>query len=1087
MKKVVCAVMIAVILLAGMCAYASGFSQDPDRIEQAAKSVLMLEIYDRQGRLIATGSGFVAFDSGTLVTNYHVIEDAYRILAISDDDQSFSITKVFCADEETDIAILGFENKTTLEPLTLWADENLKRGAAVVAIGSPKGRKNTVSKGDIGAISTDMGVLMIQFTAPISHGSSGGALFNDEGKVIGITSATLKAESQNINFAVHSAVVKAMYQAWDGSVYTVTNHKKTARFDYSSAYDESTETSDSDVLAEAWSCPDCGNENNTQFCLECGREKPNWKCRCGLVNHGKFCGSCGSSLQKLLDEMNEALSSIDEGNYDRAIEALNALGAFDCLSMESNAGKNCAAETQMQRAYYLRAEQELAGNAFEQAYEDFGSAGAYADAVSRQYEVFYKQGLHQKEQGRYSEAIESFEAAAEHYAVEGEIQQCHYQLAKQYAADGKFDNAIKEYELCEGYLDARECVLQTYCAKGDALFAEGSYSEAISAFEKAGDALDAQARILSVYYAQAENALSLGQYDEAIAFFTKIGDELDAKERILAIYYAQAVNALSLEQYDEAIAFFTKAGDYSDAASRADEVKEQMLDAQYAAAEAEFARKDYAAAKVAFGRIQDYRDAKERVKQCDYCLGERAEKSGKYEDASKHFKNAGDYLDAATRQYEVLCDYAENLRETNPSKARELLKDLDYDRAKQLYREITYTRAGERYEKGEWSAALSLYADCAEYLDSLDKMKTANQALILQYLEKGELTAARKQLDKTKDQLWAVGDFVVAEPGSEGKSVAELLRVAKAMSFQGWYPDGEQTYKDKYKDAILKMEKHFELEADGVIRCSEYLQLMELIVPGTESDEVRELLEYISDLGYFDALGALPDTHNTYESRYQYSIKRLETDLQLKADGFLTPEEIAVIKKQKVSAPAQISKLTLTQSNGTVSLSWTASKGAKWYEVYRDNEKIATVKGTYYTDKEAEQGYYCWYTVRACNYTKFVTVSDSIAVDRVFKKTTCAAIVKDSDCIGKYVELSKTKVVSKRVVGSDYHIKICEKSNGTNYYVMLILSDYMSWNWDDESSLNTLSKMTMAGGKGEVYKISDGIPYINMEHISWTY
>lgn len=51
MKKVVCVVLMAVILLAGVCAYASGFSQDPDRIEQAAKSVLMLEVYNRQGKI----------------------------------------------------------------------------------------------------------------------------------------------------------------------------------------------------------------------------------------------------------------------------------------------------------------------------------------------------------------------------------------------------------------------------------------------------------------------------------------------------------------------------------------------------------------------------------------------------------------------------------------------------------------------------------------------------------------------------------------------------------------------------------------------------------------------------------------------------------------------------------------------------------------------------------------------------------------------------------------------------------------------------------------------------------------------------
>lgn len=100
MKKVVCVVLMAVILLAGVCAYASGFSQDPDRIEQAAKSVLMLEVYNRHGKLLATGSGFVAFDSSTLVTNYHVIDEkgTYEIIAIGDDDRNYSITKVLCAD-----------------------------------------------------------------------------------------------------------------------------------------------------------------------------------------------------------------------------------------------------------------------------------------------------------------------------------------------------------------------------------------------------------------------------------------------------------------------------------------------------------------------------------------------------------------------------------------------------------------------------------------------------------------------------------------------------------------------------------------------------------------------------------------------------------------------------------------------------------------------------------------------------------------------------------------------------------------------------------------------------------------------------
>ena len=323
------------------------------------------------------------------------------------------------------------------------------------------------------------------------------------------------------------------------------------------------------------------------------------------------------------------------------------------------------------------------------------------------------------------------------------------------------------------------------------------------------------------------------------------------------------------------------------------------------------------------------------------------------------------------------------------------------------------------------------------------------------------------------------------------------------MSFQGWYPDGEQTYKEKYKDAIVKMEKHFELEADGVIHCSEYIQLMEAIVPGSKGDEVRSLLEYICDLGYFDALGALPEKHDTYENRYQYSIKRLETDLKLKADGFLTAEEVAVIRRQKVSAPAAIDKLTLTQNKGTVFLSWTASKGAKWYEVYRDGEKLATVKGTNYTDKEAVQGQYNNYSVRACKYTKFIVRKNSIKVEISYIKTTCATISKEySKYKNKYVEFSMAKIISRKVKGSDYHIIIREKVNGKNYYAAIVMPNYKNWEWGKDGYGNALLKMKMIGGKGEVYdKMSIGdmlyetdivgnagsIPYIRMNSITWNY
>ena len=195
-------------------ACAAGFSDDPDAIEAAAKSVLMLKIYDENGDLVSTGSGFVMFDNMTLVTNYHVIDEASLVIADSDDGEKYILEKVLIQDEANDIAILQFVKPTTMQPLPFSTDE-VKRGSKVVAIGSPIGLKNTVSMGNVSAAYQEDGVNWIQFTAPISSGSSGGAVLNDAGQVIGISSATY-TRGQNLNLAVSMEDVVALYKQWEG-------------------------------------------------------------------------------------------------------------------------------------------------------------------------------------------------------------------------------------------------------------------------------------------------------------------------------------------------------------------------------------------------------------------------------------------------------------------------------------------------------------------------------------------------------------------------------------------------------------------------------------------------------------------------------------------------------------------------------------------------------------------------------------------------------------------------------------------------------------------------------------------------------
>ena len=83
--------------------------------------------------------------------------------------------------------------------------KNPKVGEKVYTIGSPLGLENTFSSGEISQLREDN---LIQINAPIDHGSSGGALINEYGEVIGITTAGIESSGANLNFAVDIDVVR---------------------------------------------------------------------------------------------------------------------------------------------------------------------------------------------------------------------------------------------------------------------------------------------------------------------------------------------------------------------------------------------------------------------------------------------------------------------------------------------------------------------------------------------------------------------------------------------------------------------------------------------------------------------------------------------------------------------------------------------------------------------------------------------------------------------------------------------------------------------------------------------------------------
>lgn len=187
------------------------FSDDPTAISAASQSVVKLNCYDKNGDLYATGSGFACFADNVIVTNYHVIEGSvYNIEASTEDGNTFDIAYVLATDEAKDIAILGTSVPHNLALLQPGNSDDLQKGEKVVAIGSPLGLLNSVSTGVFSGYTDENGMDVLQFTASISSGSSGGALFNDAGEVLGITFASYEA-GQNLNLAIPMKYVEHLY------------------------------------------------------------------------------------------------------------------------------------------------------------------------------------------------------------------------------------------------------------------------------------------------------------------------------------------------------------------------------------------------------------------------------------------------------------------------------------------------------------------------------------------------------------------------------------------------------------------------------------------------------------------------------------------------------------------------------------------------------------------------------------------------------------------------------------------------------------------------------------------------------------
>ena len=180
--------------------YIKSTNVSPDDIySRCSDAIVMIYNYDKGGALQGYGSGVVVSPKGLIYTNFHVIDMADRI-EVRNGNTVYDSLPIVGFDPFNDAAILQLP-EGNYHFINISNEREYKIGSSIYTLGNPQGYTKTFSYGIISAFREDLLPQQIQFDAPIAPGSSGGALLNVKGELMGIPSYCI-TKGQNMNFAI---------------------------------------------------------------------------------------------------------------------------------------------------------------------------------------------------------------------------------------------------------------------------------------------------------------------------------------------------------------------------------------------------------------------------------------------------------------------------------------------------------------------------------------------------------------------------------------------------------------------------------------------------------------------------------------------------------------------------------------------------------------------------------------------------------------------------------------------------------------------------------------------------------------------